>query len=271
MMNKRLFVTALYLLLFIARVGAQEIYKMAGPYEVVARDGQYAFTKSGSERDMKAALSFAEEGQYVEAQKIINAYAQTLLCFEGHDAPLCCIQAYNLVRAATLLNKGLRMKDEECVAFQAMIRRAILPTIDKFEADSPYANGNWGAIVNRCRMACAIFLEDSALYQKSIDFFLYANDNGSLSNYVGASGQCQETGRDQNHAQLGLDMMCDIAEMAWEQGDDLWGALDNRLMKGIEYSAQYNLGYDVPFETWQDKTGLYCNWTEPGSMGRGRL
>ena len=271
MMNKRFFVTALYLLLFIAGVGAQEIYKMAGPYEVVARDGQYAFTKSGSERDMKAALSFAEEGQYVEAQKIINAYAQTLLCFEGHDAPLCCIQAYNLVRAATLLNKGLRMKDEECVAFQAMIRRAILPTIDKFEADSPYANGNWGAIVNRCRMACAIFLEDSALYHKSIDYFLYANDNGSLPNYVGASGQCQETGRDQNHAQLGLGMMCDIAEMAWEQGDDLWGALDNRLMKGIEYSAQYNLGYDVPFETWQDKTGLYCNWTELGSMGRGRL
>ncbi len=238
MMKKGFFVTALYLLFFITGIGAQEIYKMSGPYEVVARDGQYAFTKSGSERDMKAALIFAEEGQYVEAQKIINAYAQTLLCFEGHDAPLCCIQAYNLVRAATLLNEKKIMKKEECAAMQSMIRRAVLPTIDKFEADSPYANGNWGAIVNRCRMACAIFLNDSALYRKSIDYFLYANDNGSLPNYVGVSGQCQETGRDQNHAQLGLGMMCDIAEMAWGQGDDLWGALDHRLMKGIEYSAQ---------------------------------
>jgi hypothetical protein len=42
-------------------------------------------------------------------------------------------------------------------------------------------------------------------------------------------------------------------------------------MKGLEYSARYNLGYDVPFETWQDCTGLYCNWTEPGAMGRGRI
>ena len=56
-----------------------------------------------------------------------------------------------------------------------------------------------------------------------------------------------------------------------QQGDDLWGALDNRLMKGLEYTARYNLGYDVPFETWQDCTGLYCEWTEPGSMGRGRI
>ena len=30
----------------------QSTYKMAGPYEVVARDGQYARTKGGSERDM---------------------------------------------------------------------------------------------------------------------------------------------------------------------------------------------------------------------------
>ena len=57
--------------------------------------------------------------------------------------------------------------------------------------------------------------------------------------------------------------------MAWEQGDDLWGALDNRLMKGMEYTARYNLGEDVPFETWTDCTGLYNDWTAPGEMGRG--
>ena len=43
--------------------------------------------------------------------------------------------------------------------------------------------------------------------------------------------------------------MCEICEMAWGQGDDLYGAQDNRLMKGLEYTARYNLGYDVPFET----------------------
>ena len=267
-------------------VCAQEDYKMAGPYEVVARDGQYAYTKGGSERDMWTAWQSAQKGDSKTALEIINAYATTLQRFDGHDAPLCTIQAYWLVRAMTILNEelsnrqpkatlaersGARMKNEELAAAQAMVRRVMLPTMDKFEADSPYANGNWGAIVNRCRMACAIFLEDSVLYQASIDYYLNANDNGALPRYVSETGQCQETGRDQAHVQLGLGALCDICEMAWNKGDDLWGALDNRLMKGLEYTARYNLGYDVPFETWQDCTGLYCDWTEPGAMQRGRI
>ncbi len=242
---------------------AQADYKMAGPYEVVARDGQYGKTKGGSERDMKTALDCAKAGYTDKALEIINAYAATLQRFEGHDAPLCLIQAYWLVRAMNYV------KEHQTPQWAAMIRRAIVPVIDKFEADSPYANGNWGAIVNRCRMACAIFLGDKVLYQAAIDYHLHANDNGSLPKYVAESGQCQETGRDQGHAQLGLGALNEICEMAWEQGDDLWGALDNRLMKGMEYTARYNLGYDVPFETWTDCTGLYNDWTEPGEMGRG--
>ena len=244
---------------------AQTTYKMAGPYEVVARDGQFRSSKGGSERDMKAALDFAQRGQIAEAVAIIHAYANTLQRFDGHDAPLCTIQGYDLVRAMIL------MKAHQTPEWAAMIRRAILPTLDKFEADSPYANGNWGAIVNRQRMACAIFLEDSTLYKASIDYFLHANDNGALPRYVSETGQCQETGRDQGHAQLGLEALAHTCEMAWERGDDLWGALDNRLLKGFEYTAKYNLGYEVPFQTWTDCTGLYNDWTEPGQMSRGKL
>lgn len=244
---------------------AQTGYKMAGPYEVVARDGQYRGTKGGSERDMKAAYDFAVKGEADEAVAIINAYAKTLQRFDGHDAPLCTIQGYDLVRAMTL------MKAHKTDEWEAMVRRAILPTLDQFEADSPYANGNWGAIVNRQRMACAIFLEDSVLYKASVDYFLHANDNGSLPKYISETGQCQETGRDQNHVQLGLEALAQTCEMAWEQGDDLWGALDNRLLKGFEYTAKYNLGYEVPFTIWTDCTGLYNDWTEPGQMGRGNL
>ena len=246
-------------------VQAQTTYKMAGPYEVVARDGEHRATKGGSERDMHTAWDCARTGETDKALEIINAYATTLQRFDGHDAPLCTIQAYWLVRAMT------EAKAHQRPEWTAMIQRAILPLMEQFEADSPYANGNWGAIVNRCRMACAIFLEDSALYRAAIDYHLSANDNGALPRYIGQTGQCQETGRDQAHVQLGLGALCDICEMAWTQGDDLWGALDNRLMKGLEYTARYNLGHDVPFETWQDCTGLYCDCTEPGAMQRGRI
>ena len=250
---------------------AQSDYKMAGPYEVVARDGEFRKSKAGSERDMFTAWQLAKKGQGVKgkeqekALEIINAYASTLQRFDGHDAPLCCIQGYWLVRAMILL------KDYQTSEWSSMVRRTMLPTINKFEADSPYANGNWGAIVNRLRLACGIFLEDKAVYQAAIDYYLHANDNGSLPKYVSETGQCQETGRDQGHAQLGLGALCETCEMAWEQGDDLWGALDNRLMKGLEYTARYNLGYDVPFEQWTDCTGLYNDWTEPGAMGRGQI
>ena len=240
-------------------------YQMAGPYEVIARDGRYASTKAGSERDMWTAWQSAQQGDTATSLRIIDAYAQTLQHIEGHDAPLCLIQCYWLVRAMTTL------KGKQTVGWPAMVRKAILPVMERFEADSPYANGNWGAIVNRMRMACAIFLEDSTLYKASIDYYLHAYDNGALPHYVGTTGQCQETGRDQGHAQLGLGALCDICEMAWQQGDDLWGAMDNRLMKGIEYSARYNLGHEVPFETWTDCTGLYCDWTEIGAMGRGTI
>ncbi|MBQ6033597.1 MAG: alginate lyase family protein [Prevotella sp.] len=262
---KRIIFIFSFFILAVCNITAQSDYKMAGPYEVVARDGIYRQSKGGSERDMWTAWQCAQKGQNAKALEIINAYAHTLQRFDGHDAPLCSIQAYWLVRAMML------MKNAQTPAWKAMIRRAMLPVMEKFEADSPYANGNWGAIVNRLRMACGIFLEDSVLYHHAIDYFLHANDNGALPKYVGESGQCQETGRDQGHAQLGLGALCETCEMAWSQGDDLWGALDNRMMKGIEYTAKYNLGYEVPFKTWTDCTGLYNDWTEPGEMGRGRI
>ncbi|MBQ5377862.1 MAG: hypothetical protein IIU48_05005, partial [Prevotella sp.] len=180
---------ALLFMLMVVNIKAQSEYKMAGPYEVIARDGEYRNTKAGSERDMQAALNFAREGKNEDALRIINAYATTLQRLEGHDAPLCAIQCFDLVRAMTLL------KSDETKDWSAMIRRALVPMMNKFEADSPYANGNWGAIVNRLRMACAIFLQDSVMYKTSVNYYLHAYDNGSLPRYIGETGQCQETGR----------------------------------------------------------------------------
>lgn len=267
---------ALLSLVALSSVGAyaQLDYKMAGPYAVVARDGEYRGSKGGSERDMKAARDLADiyakhgadsEKAKEKALAIINAYSATMQRLDGHDAPLCAIQCYELVRAMTTLRE-FKTSD-----WDAMVRRVMLPEIDKFEANSPYANGNWGAIVNRLRMACGIYLQDKDIYQASVDYFYHANDNGSLPNYISDTGQCQETGRDQGHAQLGLEAIAQVCDMAWQQGDDLWGALDNRVMKGFEYTARYNLGYDVPFTTWTDCTGLYNDWTEPGQMSRGKL
>jgi hypothetical protein len=51
-------------------------------------------------------------------------------------------------------------------------------------------------------------------------------------------------------------MMGTFCEMAWHQGVDCYGYDNNRFLKGAEYVAKYNLGYDVPFTdyTWQSGT-----------------
>ena len=49
----------------------------------------------------------------------------------------------------------------------------------------------------------------------------------------------------------------------------MYAALDNRLLTGYEYTAKYNLGKSVPFTTWTDISGRYCNWQTISDKLRG--
>lgn len=73
-----------------------------------------------------------------------------------------------------------------------------------------------------------------------------------LQYYIYANGQTQEACRDQDHALVGSSLFIDIAEMAWNQGDDMYGALDNRILKGMEWTYRYNLSYILtPSNPWE--------------------
>lgn len=67
--------------------------------------------------------------------------------------------------------------------------------------------------------------------------------NGVLAHYVWENGQLQESSRDQQHALFGLGIAAGMAEVAWNQGDAVWNALDQRLLKGFEFAARYNASY----------------------------
>lgn len=62
-----------------------------------------------------------------------------------------------------------------------------------------------------------------------------------LPYYIFKNGQCQESCRDQGHTQCGIMMYTHLAEMCWNQGEDLYGAFDNRILKGIEYTFRVNM------------------------------
>ena len=76
--------------------------------------------------------------------------------------------------------------------------------------------------------------------------------------HPGGLGQWQESGRDQGHATLGVGLLGTFCEMAWNQGEDLYGYADNRFLGGCEYVAKYNLGGSVPFTTYTWGTGQNC-------------
>ena len=70
--------------------------------------------------------------------------------------------------------------------------------------------------------------------------------NGVLKYYFWENGQGQESSRDQDHAALGIGMVASMAEIAWNQGDDVYSLHDNRILLGYEWGLRYNLSYLYP-------------------------
>ena len=65
--------------------------------------------------------------------------------------------------------------------------------------------------------------------------------NEVMTHYIYESGQCQESARDQQHTVFGLGLLTSMSEMSWNQGEDLYGHEDSRLLTGLEYNMRYNV------------------------------
>ena len=116
--------------------------------------------------------------------------------------------------------------------------------------------------------------------QNSCNFFNEFNNNGfdndipdygyneRIEHYIFENGQSQESSRDQVHALAGVITINNMAEMAWSQGDDLYGELDNRPLLGMEFMNHYNLSIDFQFPDqptpWEPTTdsGEYIRRTD---------
>lgn len=135
---------------------------------------------------------------------------------------------------------------------------------------------NWDACSISSMLAIGILTDSQDIVNEAVDYFKNGKGMGSIENMVwhifdgdnSGLAQLQESGRDQGHALLDIALMETVCQMAWNQGIDLFGYDDNRLMKGGEYAAKYNLGYDVPFVEYDN--GTYKN-TVISPAARGNL
>lgn len=218
------------------------------------------------------AVLWALTGKVAHAKKaaeILNAWSRTLKSISNHDARLLVgMEGYEYCNAAELLKHtwdGWPQAEQE--QFEKMCREIFYPIIKDFY---PSANGNWDASMLQTMLAMGVFLDDRAMFDRGVNYFLEGKGNGAVRNYFKPSGQCQESGRDQGHTQMGLDFLACTCEIAWSQGVDLYGASENRLLKGFEYTAKYNLGLDVPYEPYRSFEGRY-HYKTISDKSRGRL
>lgn len=261
--------------LFIEDPASQYTYKMQGPLEMVGRNptvGQGVYDNDANAAHQNAIM-WAITGDTVYANKaieILNAWSSTLKSVTGRDAVLMAgLGPFKMVNAAEIIrytNAG--WKDTDIRRCEAHFKEVIYPVLKDF---APFANGNWDAAAIKTVMAIGVFCDDRAMFERGLRYYVNGCGNGRLTFYViNETGQVQETGRDQGHTQLGIGLLAEASEIAWHQGLDLYGYANNRLLKGFEYTAKYNLGGDVPFEHVLDRTGKYEHF-KPSEQGRSNL
>ena len=250
-------------------------YRMRGPGETISRAPNIMFREFDSDANAsyQLALMWAINGDKAYAEKaiaIINAWSSSLERVSGRDGVLMGgLGPFKMVNAAEILRyTDSGWSDHDIKQCERMFLKAVYPTIKDF---APFANGNWEIVAIQTVMAIGVFCDDVEIFERGLQYYIDGAGDGRLSHYViNDTGQCQESGRDQQHTQLGLALLAACCEVAWQQGLDLYGYDDNLILKGFEYTAKYNLGEDVPFTETLDRTGKYHH-KNISEKGRGRL
>lgn len=223
-----------------------------------------------------------EQAHADRAVFILNAWAETCTGIHGNTNMSLAsgIYGYQFANAAELMRDYDGWDPAAFKKFQEFMMRVFYPTAldfltrrhDTWERGFPgHYWANWGLCNALTVMSIGVLCDDVFVYNQGVSYYKYdlvgtfsenpvapvENDglNEFLGNLVpilyedergpfGYLGQCQESGRDQGHSTMAMGLAVDIAQTGWNQGDDLFAHMDNRLAAGLEYVAAYNSGVD---------------------------
>ncbi|MBS2098706.1 LamG-like jellyroll fold domain-containing protein [Carboxylicivirga linearis] len=221
------------------------------------------------------------------------------------------LYGYEFANAAELMRDYEGWDPDDFKAFQLWMQRVWYPKCYDFlsRRHDTWANGtpghywsNWGLCNVLAIMSIGVLCDDEFIYNQGVAFYKYDKvgtfkedpsltnvDNWGLTEFIGNLvpvvheddrgplgylGQMQESGRDQGHTMMAVGLAVDICEIAWNQGDDLYGYMDDRLLAGIEFVAAYNTGVDdVPWtDYWYHdvRTDYWNSWRQTGPNGGSR-
>lgn len=219
-----------------------------------------------------------DEAHAKKAVEILNAWASVCKAVGGdtNQSLASGLYGYEFANAAELMRDYEGWKREDFGKFQEWMLSIWYPRCIDFlkRRHSTWEQGrpghywsNWGLCNVLGLMSIGILCDDIFIYNQGVSYYKYdivgtftdertppiINDglNEFVGNLVpvieeddrgpyGYLGQMQESGRDQGHTLMAVGLAVDICQMAWNQGDDLFSHMDNRLAAGIEYVAAYN-------------------------------
>ncbi len=246
------------------------------PLAIAGRDKTHNLGQTQLANDMSAAyynaLAWQITGNTAYAKKavaIIDAWSSTCTQIGGSDAILAAgIYGYKVANAAEILRSTYPDWPPEKIAqCQSWLKKVWYPVVKDL------ADANWGTCEIPTLLSIGIFCNDHEIFTRGINAYRYGGQGKMLcgvTQYISPNGQCGESGRDQIHTQGGIAHLAEAAEIAWNQGIDLYGYADNRLLTGFEYTAKYNLGYDVPFDPSFHR-GTMGPWKVISAQGRGKF
>ena len=244
------------------------------PLEIVFRgtDGDnFGQMYTDMQRAHQLALRWKITGDEDYAKKallFLNAWSSKLTQLGGDSNVYLAsgLYGYQWANAAELMRTYPGWAKEDLARFQAMLLKVFYPLCHAFLVDHNGSEtrkvihywANWD-LCNLCSVyAIGVFCDRPDLTAEASNYYKSGRGNGAGAFNVyfmhpGHLGQWQESHRDQGHSTLGIALAGALCEMAWNQGEDLYGYWNNRLLAGTEYVAKTNLSdpngnpYKLPF------------------------
>ena len=165
------------------------------------------------------------------------------------------IGSFALAAEVLRLYPGWLANDQE--RFKKMLRDKLYPLAHDFLTqhngrDKTAFWANWDACNMLALVAIGVYCDDRRIFDEGITYYKQGQGMGAIMNavpvlYADGLGQWQESGRDHAHALGGQGLEAELCQVAWNQGVDLFGYADNRLLAGAEYEAQFTQWMGVPY------------------------
>ncbi|MBD9392630.1 alginate lyase family protein [Acidovorax sp. ACV01] len=265
---------------------------MPNPLTVVIRGGtgqNFGTMIKDMQRAYQLALRWkvSQDDAYADrAVVFLDAWSSTMTTLTGDgDRFLAAgIYGYQWANVVDIMRTYPGWSAQGQARFQNLLLQQFYPLARQFLQTHNGSNitnhwANWDLCCIAAVMAIGICCDRRDIYNEGISYYKNGRGNGAAAHSVyvihpGNLGQWQETARDQGHSTLGMSLCGSICEMAWSQGDDLYGHWNNRFLSGAEYVAACNLAdangsyAQLPFARYANRQGTF---TAVSTAGRPHL